>query len=85
MNSNQTYIVILTAAAYLLGTIPFALINCRLFGRVDPRKTGNSNLGAANVFRKIGKKAGIATGISDAAKGLTPIVIARLLDLPVWS
>ncbi len=85
MNSNQTYIAILTAAAYFLGTTPFALIYSRLFEGVDPRKTGNSNPGAANVFRKVGKRAGIATGISDAAKGLTPIVIARLLDLPVWS
>ncbi len=76
---------ILTGLAYLLGTIPFALFFSRLFGGIDPRKTGNSNPGAANVFRKVSKKAGIAVGVADAAKALVPIVIARSLGLPAWS
>ncbi len=76
---------LLTILAYLLGTIPFALIFSKMFGGIDPSRTGNSNPGAANVFRKVSKKAGIATGVGDAAKALIPITIARALDLPVWS
>lgn len=68
-----------------MGTIPFALFFSKVFGGIDPRRTGNSNPGAANVFRKVSKKAGIATGVADAAKALIPITIARALDLPVWS
>lgn len=85
MNSDQLYIIILTAAAYLLGTIPFALIFSKLFVGIDPRKTGNSNPGAANVFRKVSRKAGVATGVSDAAKAVIPIAVARALDLPELS
>lgn len=76
---------LLSVLAYLLGTIPFALFFSRAFGGADPRRMGNSNPGAANVFRKISKKAGIATGIADAAKALVPIIIARSLEMPVWS
>ncbi len=75
----------LILAAYALGTIPFAVLYSRLIRGLDPRSLGNLNPGAANVFRKVGKRVGIATGVSDAAKTLVPIVICRALDLPLSS
>ena len=48
-------------AAYLLGSIPFAMISSRLFGLADPRSYGSGNPGATNVLRSGNKKAALVT------------------------
>lgn len=61
--------LIATIAAYLLGSISFAVVMSRAFGLNDPRTYGSKNPGATNVLRSGSKKAAIATLIGDAAKG----------------
>ena len=56
-------------AAYLLGSIPFAIIASRLFGLADPRSYGSKNPGATNVLRSGNKAAAIVTLLGDAGKG----------------
>jgi glycerol-3-phosphate acyltransferase PlsY len=67
---------ILFAFAYLLGSIPTGLIVVRFMGGVDPRDAGSGNIGATNVGRTSGKKAGIITLIGDAFKGAVPVALA---------
>jgi len=57
------------AMAYLLGSIPFAVVCSRLFGLQDPRTYGSGNPGATNVLRSGNKAAAALTLIGDAAKG----------------
>ncbi|NMF91604.1 glycerol-3-phosphate 1-O-acyltransferase PlsY [Aromatoleum petrolei] len=59
----------LLLAAYLLGSIPFAIVSSRLFGLADPRKYGSGNPGATNVLRSGNKAAALLTLVGDCAKG----------------
>jgi len=61
--------LIFTVAAYLIGSISFAVVVSHAFGLSDPRTYGSKNPGATNVLRSGNKKAAIATLIGDAAKG----------------
>jgi glycerol-3-phosphate acyltransferase PlsY len=70
---------------YLLGSVPTGLLLAKFFSKVDPRKTGSGNIGATNIFRTAGKTLGILTLVGDVLKGMIPIVIASLMDLPdLW-
>lgn len=69
--------------AYLLGSIPSGHIAGRLRG-VDLRTMGSGNMGAANVFRTLGKKMGIAVLVADIAKGAVAVVIAGALTDDPW-
>ncbi len=70
---------ILMIAAYLLGSIPTALIVGRKWKGVDIRAVGNGNMGAHNTAEVIGFKAGIIVFLVDLLKGALPILAARLL------
>jgi glycerol-3-phosphate acyltransferase PlsY len=65
--------------AYLIGSVPSGVVIARLLGKEDPRRSGSGNIGATNVLRTLGKKAAAATLLSDAAKGMVPVLIARWL------
>jgi glycerol-3-phosphate acyltransferase PlsY len=69
--------------AYLLGSIPFAFLAGRARG-IDLRTVGSGNLGAANVFRTLGREMGLAVMAADILKGLVAVVIARLLTDDPW-
>ena len=71
----QTAFVIL--AAYLVGSVPFAMISARLFGLADPRSYGSGNPGATNVLRSGNKKAALFTLIGDALKGWVAVFVAQ--------
>ena len=71
----QTAFVIL--AAYLLGSVPFAMISSRLFGLADPRSYGSGNPGATNVLRSGNKKAALLTLLGDALKGWVAVYAAQ--------
>ena len=73
----QTAFVIL--AAYLLGSVPFAMISSRLFGLADPRSYGSGNPGATNVLRSGNKKAALLTLVGDALKGWVAVYAAQRL------
>jgi acyl phosphate:glycerol-3-phosphate acyltransferase len=64
--------------AYLLGSIPFALVISRVFGLADPRTYGSGNPGATNVLRSGNRKAAALTLLLDAAKGTLAIVLANV-------
>ena len=70
-------LVALTLFAYLLGSIPFAVVVSRAFRLPDPRSYGSGNPGATNVLRT--GKAGAAglTLLGDAAKGWLAVYIAQ--------
>ena len=66
--------------AYLLGSVDFGVIVPRLLG-VDIYAHGSGNPGASNVMRTLGKKAGAAVMLADAAKGaLAALVGSWLVD-----
>src|SRR2546428_1400941 len=67
-------------SAYLCGSIPTGVLIARRLG-VEVRKVGSGNIGATNVARSAGKKAGLSTLLGDAAKGLIPVLIVRFLNL----
>jgi glycerol-3-phosphate acyltransferase PlsY len=71
--------VIAVVAAYLVGSLSFAVIVSRAMGLADPRSYGSGNPGATNVLRSGSRKAAIATLALDALKGYVPVVLAFLL------
>lgn len=75
----QLHPVILAVAAYVIGSIPAALIAGRLHG-IDLRTQGSGNLGATNVVRVLGWKTGLAVFLFDAAKGALPVLL-----FPAWT
>ncbi len=73
----MTAFFILLVSAYLLGSIPFGLVVARLMGGPDPRLAGSANIGAANVYRLLGRNAGAFTLFGDIMKGAVPVFLAR--------
>jgi glycerol-3-phosphate acyltransferase PlsY len=71
--------VIAVVAAYLIGSLSFAVIVSRAMGLADPRSYGSGNPGATNVLRSGSRKAAIATLALDALKGYVPVVLALVL------
>jgi glycerol-3-phosphate acyltransferase PlsY len=70
------YTLIFVVAAYLIGSISFAVVASRAFGLSDPRTYGSKNPGATNVLRSGSKKAAIATLVGDCAKGWLAVWLA---------
>ncbi|HLF38951.1 MAG TPA: glycerol-3-phosphate 1-O-acyltransferase PlsY, partial [Burkholderiales bacterium] len=69
--------VALTLLAYLLGSIPFAVIVSRVFVLPDPRSYGSGNPGATNVLRTGSKAAAALTLLGDAFKGWLAVFLAQ--------
>ena len=67
---------ILIVAAYLLGSVSFAVLMSRVFGLADPRSYGSGNPGATNVLRSGKKAAAVLTLLGDAAKGWVAVFAA---------
>jgi glycerol-3-phosphate acyltransferase PlsY len=63
-------------AAYLIGSLSFAVIVSRVMGLSDPRTYGSGNPGATNVLRSGNKKAAVLTLLFDALKGFVPVAAA---------
>ncbi|MFS0863845.1 glycerol-3-phosphate 1-O-acyltransferase PlsY [Fredinandcohnia sp. 179-A 10B2 NHS] len=61
--------IILIVIAYLLGSIPSALIVGKIGYGIDIREHGSGNLGGTNTFRTLGKKAGLIVTLADILKG----------------
>ncbi|MDR2690024.1 MAG: glycerol-3-phosphate 1-O-acyltransferase PlsY [Azoarcus sp.] len=73
------FIILLLAGAYLVGSIPFAIVASSLFGLEDPRSYGSGNPGATNVLRSGSKAAAILTLIGDCLKGWVTVWAATAL------
>ena len=74
-------IALLFIAAYLFGSIPVGVLVGRAFG-FDPRGVGSGNIGMTNVTRAGGKRAGAITFVGDLLKGMIPVLVARMAELP---
>ena len=70
----------MTVAAYLLGSISFAVVMSKVFGIADPRTYGSKNPGATNVLRSGNKGAAIMTLLGDGAKGWLAVFLASHFD-----
>ena len=70
-------LVTATLIAYLLGSIPFAVIVSRGFTLPDPRSYGSGNPGATNVLRTGSKAAAALTLLGDALKGWLAVFLAQ--------
>ena len=68
--------LIFVIAAYLLGSVSFAVLMSRAFGIADPRTYGSGNPGATNVLRSGKKAAAALTLLGDAAKGWLAVFLA---------
>ena len=68
---------------YVLGSLPFGVIICRLMGVSDPRLSGSGNIGATNVARASGYGVGALTLLGDGGKGFVALygVIALTTDV----
>jgi len=82
LDGSQTLFLIAIASAYVIGSMPFAVIVSKAFGLADPRTFGSGNPGATNVLRTGNKWAAFLTLFGDAAKGAIAIGVALLIGLP---
>jgi glycerol-3-phosphate acyltransferase PlsY len=73
-------VALVVALAYVIGSVPFALLLARRWGAPDLRRVGSGNLGAANVFRASGATAGVLVAALDIAKGALSVTLARYLS-----
>jgi len=75
--------VLAVLAAYLIGSLSFAVIVSRGMGLEDPRRYGSGNPGATNVLRSGNRKAALLTLAFDALKGYVPVMLALRFG-PAW-
>lgn len=77
--------ILFLLGAYLLGSIPTAVWIGKYFYNIDVREYGSGNAGATNVFRVLGKKAGIPVLLIDVLKGFVAVSLANSSDYTVGS
>jgi glycerol-3-phosphate acyltransferase PlsY len=75
--------VVLVIVAYVMGSVPFAIVIGKWFWHVDVRDHGSGNVGTTNVFRVLGRRAGTLVLIGDMAKGFIPVYLAAHY-FPTW-
>ena len=78
MTESTVTSIVVVVCAYLCGSIPFGFIIGKMCG-VDVRTAGSKNIGATNVTRCVGKRAGQLCFALDFVKGLVPVLIAQKL------
>lgn len=77
--------LVLALAAYLLGSLPTALLVVRMMTGKDVRRQGSGNIGGTNALRAAGWKAGIGVTLIDIGKGaLAVIVMKRYNPESIW-
>jgi acyl phosphate:glycerol-3-phosphate acyltransferase len=72
--------VLLVAAGYVMGSMPWGLWLVRLFRGEDIRTQGSGNIGATNVWRVHGRRLGLPAVFLDTAKGFVPAFVATKLE-----
>ena len=76
---NSTLELLLIPAAYLIGSISFAVVVSKCMRLPDPHSYGSGNPGATNVLRTGNKLAAVLTLIGDALKGYLAVIFGRIL------
>ena len=79
---QMLYPVLAAVAAYLVGSLSFAVIVSRAMGLKDPRTFGSRNPGATNVLRSGSKAAAIVTLLLDGLKGYFPVLLVKWFGKP---
>ena len=74
---SPTSLLLYLLLAYLIGSLPFAVIVSKAFGLADPRQHGSGNPGATNVLRTGNKLAAALTLLGDAAKGWLAMAVVE--------
>ena len=74
---EYAYAIGATVAAYLIGSLAFAVIVSRAMGLADPRTFGSKNPGATNVLRSGSKPAALVVLLLDGLKGFVPVLLAK--------
>ena len=82
---SDIFIIIALLCAYILGSIPFAYIAGRARKGIDIREVGSRNLGAMNVFYKVGFLPGLLVLAADIGKGAAAVALARWLGVPMFA
>lgn len=72
-------VLVTMAAAYLLGSVNFAIIISAKQYNEDIRTHGSKNAGMTNMMRTYGKKAAVLTLGGDALKAIVASLVGRLL------
>ncbi|MBC5784406.1 glycerol-3-phosphate 1-O-acyltransferase PlsY [Ramlibacter sp. USB13] len=75
---ESLYPALAVLAAYLLGSLAFAVLVSKAMGLADPRTFGSKNPGATNVLRSGSKPAAVVTLLLDAMKGFVPVLLVKL-------
>jgi glycerol-3-phosphate acyltransferase PlsY len=70
--------IIVSLAAYLMGSIPFGLILTKIFLKKDIREIGSGNIGATNVLRTGKKSVGYLTLTLDILKAVIPVLFIKI-------
>src|SRR6476620_10687419 len=71
--------ILLIIFAYLIGSIPTALIISKRFFDIDIREYGSGNMGATNTFRVLGPRFGTIVMVADMLKGMAAVALFNLL------
>ncbi|MGN0653794.1 MAG: glycerol-3-phosphate 1-O-acyltransferase PlsY [Oscillospiraceae bacterium] len=72
-------LLITAIVSYLLGSLNFAIIVCKLWKKTDIRTVGSKNAGFTNTLRVFGKGPAIVTMIGDLSKGIVAVIIGILI------
>lgn len=75
ISSFSIALAITAVISYLLGSLNFAIIICRLWKKTDIRTVGSKNAGFTNTLRVFGKGPAILTMIGDLSKGVVAVII----------
>jgi glycerol-3-phosphate acyltransferase PlsY len=78
MNSSLATLAVVVAA-YLVGSVSFAVVISKLFGLPDPHSYGSGNPGATNVLRTGNRTAAALTLLGDGLKGFVAVGVANVL------
>ncbi len=73
-----THYLIALLTGYLIGSLPIGYLLGRLKG-IDVRTIGSGRTGGTNVYRALGARLGLLTGVLDFAKGAVPVLLMRSL------
>lgn len=82
---NHILAVLTVVAAYLIGSINFAVIFTKKYNHVDVRDYGSGNAGTTNVLRVAGTRAGVATFALDILKGAAAAALGFLVFRYIWN
>ena len=84
----MTSAALIVFAAYLLGSVSFAVVVSKAFRLPDPHEYGSGNPGATNVLRTGNKAAALLTLVGDGIKGWLAVFLAEMarnsLGAPEW-